>query len=171
MTTATEDFFLFVEYRSQYDAVLLTYSAVTYGSGLTGKFGNSLVVDGHPETATLEDAMLLDGESLLLDVGTADESRPLLVAVDLSSGGDSLELELYSSDTPKPGWETGDRCSPFSRERLFLVISLESPRFPQPQERCHSNRSGTESSSLVSSSLEESGPFPCDTCSSLNSQR
>ena len=58
----------------------------------------------------------------------------------------------------RPGWDKGDSFSPFSRERLFLVISLESLQevstalkraFPLDIS------SGTERLTLVSRSLGE----------------
>ncbi|KAK7232455.1 hypothetical protein SO694_00032251 [Aureococcus anophagefferens] len=65
--TATEDFHLFVEFR---------WSSFSYTSGMTGKYGNTLVVDGHPDTVSLYDVLLGDGENIMLDVGDEAASRP-----------------------------------------------------------------------------------------------
>ena len=59
-------------------------------------------------------------------------------------------MERYNESLA--GWDTGDVCSPFSRGSCDLQVSTLRDF---PLVCC-----GTESSCLVSSSLEESGPFP-----------
>ena len=44
VSTATDDQFLFVEYRSSQGGALLTYSGFSYTSGMSGKFGNTRMV-------------------------------------------------------------------------------------------------------------------------------
>ena len=100
VSTLTDGFFLFVEYRSQHSGALLTWSDVHYENGMTGMLGNTLLVDGHPETSTLLDALLGDGESVVLDVGAPDAVRPLRAYFEVL--GDRLEVSLYASATPRP---------------------------------------------------------------------
>ncbi|KAH8072888.1 tRNA-Phe hydroxylase [Aureococcus anophagefferens] len=99
VSTATDDQFLFVEYRSSQGGALLTYSGFSYTSGMSGKFGNTRMVDCDPSTTLLTDG-LGDGDSIILDVGDASTSRPMSAYFEVV--GDYLEVSLYSSDTPRP---------------------------------------------------------------------
>ncbi|KAH8068673.1 tRNA-Phe hydroxylase [Aureococcus anophagefferens] len=100
ISTATEDLYLFVEYRSQYSGALMTYSSYSSNSGMTGNFGNSRVVDCEPSTDLLTDAMCTSGENMQLDVGDEATSRPISVYFEVV--GSHLEVSVYSSDTPRP---------------------------------------------------------------------
>ncbi|KAH8098926.1 tRNA-Phe hydroxylase [Aureococcus anophagefferens] len=100
VSTATDDQFLFVEYRSSQGGALLTYSGFSYTSGMSGKFGNTRMVDCDPSTTLLTDGLCEDGDSIILDVGDASTSRPMSAYFEVV--GDYLEVSLYSSDTPRP---------------------------------------------------------------------
>ena len=70
-----------------------------YG-GMSGQYGTTRLVDGHPETGTLGDALLRDGESVVVDVGLQGAERPLSAYFSIANA--RLGVALYSSDTPRP---------------------------------------------------------------------
>ena len=106
--TSTDDYFLFIEYRADKSGALLTYSSFAssegissgYDAGLTGIFGNSLVIDGHPETLNLRDATLGDGEDILLDVGLEAAPRPLMVYFRVVGALLEVSLHFRRADIP-----------------------------------------------------------------------
>ncbi|KAH8050074.1 tRNA-Phe hydroxylase [Aureococcus anophagefferens] len=100
VSTSTDDEFLFIEYRSQQSGALMTWSGFSYNSGMSGKYGNSRMVDCEPSTTLLTDGLCEDGDNIILDVGDATTSRPMSAYFEVV--GDYLEVSLYSSDTPRP---------------------------------------------------------------------
>ena len=100
--TATDDYYLFVEYRSQSTqgaGALLTWSK-WWNNGATGKFGNTVVVDGHPDTVSLYDVMLKDAEHVVVDFGAPGSPRNASLYFDVVDG--NMEVTIYATTTPRP---------------------------------------------------------------------
>ena len=102
--TGTSDVYFFVEHRT--DSTLGTAALITWSKidnyGMTGRYGNTVLVDCTPGTTSFFDAGCAPGTSIDLDIGTASTPLVFTVQVGQLSGDGTLPVSISSSSTSAP---------------------------------------------------------------------
>ena len=105
IATETSDRYLYVEYRSALGGALLTWSDSDNDMGGTGTYGNTMLVDGTPETFSITDAALSAGSYIMVDLGSSSsDSGERMCAIHVESDANTgrLSVEVIASDTTGP---------------------------------------------------------------------
>ena len=97
--TGSSNTYYFVEHRTSStlgNKALITWSKVT-SDGMTGIYGNSVLVDCTPETSSVVDAGCAPGTSIVLDVGPQDSPMPFTVEVGLVQENGTLPIYISAN--------------------------------------------------------------------------